>query len=109
MNLSMYHLRAIQRRNRQVVPIMLGIFLLFVSFLYYEWHVHIRQLNSLVFQPQVVQAGDTLWRLAEESGLNIDTRTLVLKIMQYNSLPDSTIKPGQVIYIPVNTSNLAKK
>jgi LysM repeat protein len=57
--------------------------------------------EQFVYQPVVVQYGDTLWRLAENSGIQMDTRTLVLKIMAYNSLAGSTIHPGQTIYIPI--------
>jgi len=56
--------------------------------------------EQFIYQPVVVQYGDTLWELAESSGLQMDTRTLVLKIIAYNSLAGSTILPGQTIYIP---------
>ena len=65
--------------------------------------------EQLIYQPTVVQYGDTLWGLAENTGTHMDTRTLVLKIMSYNSLANSTILPGQTIYLPSLTSTLASK
>ncbi len=63
--------------------------------------------EQIIYQPTVVQYGDTLWGLAENTGIHMDTRTLVLKIMSYNSLANSTILPGQTIYIPSSFSTLA--
>jgi len=65
------------------------------------------RIAEVVYQPIVVQDGDSLWRLAERTGLAQDTRTLVYQIMKYNGLIDSTIHPGQVIYVPVTVSGLA--
>ncbi|MHB1406030.1 MAG: LysM peptidoglycan-binding domain-containing protein [Desulfitobacteriaceae bacterium] len=62
---------------------------------------------ELVYQPVVVKTGDTLWKLAQGSGLNQDTRTVILIIKKYNSLANGVIYPGQVIYIPILTSQLA--
>ena len=63
--------------------------------------------SKVVYQPVLVQNGDNLWRLAERTGLAEDTRTLVQQIMKYNGLIDSTIHPGQTIYVPVALSSLA--
>ncbi|MFZ3100716.1 MAG: LysM peptidoglycan-binding domain-containing protein [Desulfitobacteriaceae bacterium] len=63
--------------------------------------------EQLIYQPTVVQYGDTLWGLAENTGIHMDTRTLVLKIMSFNSLANSTIIPGQTIYIPCAISTIA--
>jgi hypothetical protein len=83
-------------------------FLLFVVFLasclgwfYWDWQQANAKVEALIFQPQIVQTGDTLWSIAEEAKLPIDTRTLVLKIMDYNHLPDPSIQTGQIIYTPV--------
>ncbi|MDA8228355.1 MAG: LysM peptidoglycan-binding domain-containing protein [Desulfitobacterium hafniense] len=60
---------------------------------------------AFAFQPVVVEVGDTIWELAQKSNLSLDTRTIVHNIIEYNYLSDSTIKPGQVLYIPVPTKN----
>jgi hypothetical protein len=91
------------RRSQRLLRSNLIVFLLIVSSLgwfFWDWQQSTNKVESLIFHPQVVQTGDTLWSLAENSGLNIDTRTLVLKMMDYNHLPDSTIRTGQVIYTP---------
>ena len=75
-----------------------------MSWFFWDWNQAHNQVESLTFQPQIVQSGDTLWSLAENSGLHIDTRTLVLKIMEYNRLADTTIQTGQVIYTPIAPS-----
>lgn len=56
--------------------------------------------EQFYYQPVIVRHGDTLWRLAKDTGINMDTHRLVQKIMAYNSLVNSTILPGQTIYIP---------
>lgn len=66
---------------------------------------HVDKELSLVYEPIVVTSGDTLWNLAEKTGINQDKRMLVSTIMNYNALASSTIYPGQVIYIPVSTSH----
>jgi LysM domain. len=58
--------------------------------------------EQLNYQPVIIQHGDTLWELAENTGIQMDTHRLVLKIMVYNSLANSTILPGQTIYIPTS-------
>lgn len=60
--------------------------------------------NPVVYQPTVVRNGDTLWDIATRAGIRNDTGKVVMQIMRYNSLTNSTIYPGQVIYIPVSSS-----
>ncbi|HWQ88831.1 MAG TPA: LysM peptidoglycan-binding domain-containing protein [Desulfitobacteriaceae bacterium] len=74
--------------------------LIFILTAYTICHKTAEPAEQFVYQPVVVQYGDTLWKLAESSDLHMDTRTLVLKIIAYNSLAGSTILPGQTIYIP---------
>ena len=100
-NYRSYKVKKIQR-------ILLSYLLLFLilfggmGWFVWDWQQANSKIESLVFQPQIVQTGDTLWSLAENSGLRIDTRTLVLKIMEYNQLTDTTIQTGQVIYTPIS-------
>ncbi|MDD4347255.1 MAG: LysM peptidoglycan-binding domain-containing protein [Desulfitobacteriaceae bacterium] len=76
----------------------ISIVLLMLYFVSESMPVTAEQYN---YQPVIVRHGDTLWRLAKDTGINMDTHRLVLKIMVYNSLANSTILPGQTIYIPV--------
>lgn len=73
----------------------------------YAWVANQTVTENIIYEPIVVQSGDTLWEIAEDSGLKQDTRDTVFEIMRYNSLSDSTIVPGQVIYIPVPMSTLS--
>lgn len=72
------------------------------SWFCWDWQRANDRVEALIFQPQVVKTGDTLWSLAENAELTIDTRTLVLKMMDYNHLTDPTIRTGQVIYTPAS-------
>jgi hypothetical protein len=90
------------RRKKTVIKRWIASFLvlLFMLTTYAICQKTVEPAEQFVYQPVVVQYGDTLWELAESSGLQMDTRTLVLKIIAYNSLAGSTILPGQTIYIP---------
>jgi hypothetical protein len=81
--------------------LLIAIFTGSMGWFIWDWQESHKRLDNLAYQPQIVQQGDTLWSLAESSGLPIDTRTLVLKIMEYNQLTDTTIQTGQVIYTPM--------
>ena len=95
-----YRMKQLQR---QLCSYMLLFLMVFGSmgWFFWDWSQANSRVEDLAFQPQIVQSGDTLWSLAENSGLQIDTRTLVLKIMEYNQLTDTAIQTGQVIYTPI--------
>jgi len=95
------------RLNRLVVGAL--IVLTFILAMRYALVVNQVPEEPLMYQPTVVQSGDSLWDLAANSGLDQDTRDLVFQIMQYNSLADTTIVPGQVIYIPVSSTSFANE
>ena len=61
--------------------------------------------SGYVYEPIVVTSGDTLWKLADKTGVDLDKRSIVAQIMNYNALASTTIYPGQVIYIPKIKSN----
>lgn len=48
----------------------------------------------------IVQPGDTLWKLAQESAPQLDPRAAILQIRQANGLPDSSLMTGQRLVIP---------
>ena len=51
-----------------------------------------------------VKPGDTLWHIAiDHSNKGKDTRKLIYEIKTINSLSDSSIFPGQLIKIPVDS------
>jgi len=101
------HQRYKNHKSRKVIKALSSYLLLILliigsmSWFIWDWKESYNSLENLTFQPQIVQQGDTLWSLAENTGLPIDTRTLVLKIMEYNQLTDTTIQTGQVIYTPI--------
>lgn len=82
----------------------------FVLILGYSWLTpsHTSE-QQIVYQPIVVESGDTLWSLAEKSGVTGDTRSVIHDMMHYNGLIDSTIQPGQIIYVPVAMSSIASR
>lgn len=96
-----------RRAQRQYRSFFIFILLTLSSFGWFcwDWQRANDRVEALIFQPQVVQTGDTLWSLAESAELTIDTRTLVLKMMDYNHLVDPTIRTGQVIYTPALQKN----
>jgi len=50
-----------------------------------------------------VKPGDTLWTLSlSYNNDNIDTREYIQKVMKINNLRSANIKPGDIIYFPVN-------
>lgn len=100
-SLRQYRNRKTQRQFRSFFIFTLLILCSF-SWFYWDWQRANDRVEALIFQPQVVQTGDTLWSLAENAKLTIDTRTLVLKMMDYNHLTNPTIRTGQVIYTPAS-------
>ncbi len=52
-----------------------------------------------------VRSGDTLWSLADEHGAqNVDKRKIIYEISTINNLDDSYIYPGQVLKVPVTST-----
>ena len=52
-------------------------------------------------RPYVVHEGDTLWSIAQkEDTFGVDTRTVVLQIMQFNHMSDAQIQPGETLLLP---------
>lgn len=70
---------------------------------------HSRPQEGVIIKTRIVEAGDTLWAIAQSSGLKKDTRELVFQIMKLNSLNNDSIQPGQVIYVPVAVSTIASR
>lgn len=48
----------------------------------------------------VVQEGETLWKIAQDTGINEDIRDVVIRIQQLNNLNQSVIHPGQRLLVP---------
>lgn len=103
-SLRQYRNRKTHRQFRSYLILIL-VFLSSFGWFFWDWQRANDRVEALSFQPQVVQTGDTLWSLAENAGLKIDTRTLVLKMMDYNNLTDPTIRTGQVIYTPASQNH----
>lgn len=47
-----------------------------------------------------VQAGESIWSIASQSGVGRDPRDVVAEIVQLNNLKSSVLQPGQQIFVP---------
>lgn len=58
-------------------------------------------IDSLEFENVTVEAGDSLWSIAERSAVpGLSTDELVQVVRDHNGLQTSTLQPGQVIAVP---------
>lgn len=55
---------------------------------------------SQSFDYVTVQAGETLWGLAEEIAPSADPRDVIADIVSLNQLPSSEVQPGQRLAVP---------
>lgn len=97
------------RKIRRPYLLVLTLFLLilFLGARHFVNNVH--PSEGTIIKTRVVEAGDTLWDIAQSSGLKKDTREIVLQIMKLNSLTNDTIQPGQIIYVPVASTKVANR
>lgn len=56
--------------------------------------------SSVSFDYVTVQAGETLWGLAEEIAPSADPRDVIEDIVSLNQLPSSEVQPGQRLAVP---------
>jgi LysM repeat protein len=52
------------------------------------------------FDYVTVQAGETLWGLAEEIAPSADPRDVIADIVSLNQLPSAEVQPGQKLAVP---------
>ncbi len=64
--------------------------------------------NNMIYQADleiekvIVKNGDTLWHIARQYySSNTDLREVIFKIKEINNLPNSDLRPGQQIKIPL--------
>jgi LysM repeat protein len=55
---------------------------------------------SQTFDYVTVQAGETLWGLAEEIAPSADPRDVIADIVSLNQLPSADVQPGQKLAVP---------
>ncbi|MBF4633802.1 LysM peptidoglycan-binding domain-containing protein [Agreia pratensis] len=55
---------------------------------------------SQTFDYVTVQAGETLWGLAEEIAPSADPRDVIADIVSLNQLPSAEVQPGQRLAVP---------
>ena len=55
---------------------------------------------SQSFDYVTVQAGETLWGLAEEIAPSADPRDVIADIVSLNQLPSADVQPGQRLAVP---------
>jgi hypothetical protein len=58
------------------------------------------QPASQTFDYVTVQAGETLWGLAEEIAPSADPRDVIADIVSLNQLPSAEVQPGQRLAVP---------
>ncbi|SKB01830.1 LysM domain-containing protein [Agreia bicolorata] len=52
------------------------------------------------FDYVTIQAGETLWALAEEIAPSADPRDVIADIVSLNQLPSAEVQPGQKLAVP---------
>jgi LysM repeat protein len=61
-------------------------------------------MDEITYQEYEVQAGDTLWQIARETGsANTDVRQTIYEICQVNDISAETLFAGSVIQIPLKS------
>jgi len=76
--------------------------LIFMFIVFYSFKADAEGLSKVEVEAVYIETGDTLWSISEKfAGNKMDIRKHVDKIIEYNNLKSSTIKPGQLIYVPV--------
>ena len=62
-------------------------------------------VGSLEYEPITVQAGDTMWAIAADHGVDgISTNDMVGIIMDRNGLQRASLQPGQRLLVPNGSS-----
>ncbi|MCS5720262.1 LysM peptidoglycan-binding domain-containing protein [Herbiconiux sp. CPCC 205763] len=61
--------------------------------------------GSADFDYLTVQAGQSLWGIAETIAPDADPRDVIAEIMSLNQLHESSVQPGQRIAVPVDLAN----
>jgi hypothetical protein len=61
--------------------------------------------NTADFDYLTVQAGQSLWGIAENIAPDADPRDVIAEIMSLNQLHESSVQPGQRIAIPADLSD----
>ncbi|MES2093443.1 MAG: LysM peptidoglycan-binding domain-containing protein [Actinomycetota bacterium] len=56
--------------------------------------------SSVSFKQVTVQAGESLWQVAEQIAPTADPRDVVADIVQLNQLSSAVVQPGQSLAIP---------
>jgi hypothetical protein len=58
-------------------------------------------LGATTFEYVTVQAGDSLWAIAESIAPEADPRVVIDEIVRLNGLADPVVEPGQRLALPV--------
>lgn len=89
----------IVNRSRFYTMISLLLLVLFVSMFFVV--VNAKSTSTEVLVPVYVSEGDSLWRLsAQYCDQSSDIRRYISRVISINNLPDSNIKPGEVLLFP---------
>lgn len=93
--------RLLRKRKRNLARVLLAVFCLaaFLGVILPNRTEASEPLNVITIQ---VETGDSLWMLADKYDNNtMDIRKYIYLIQQYNNMENSTIYPGQLIYLPI--------
>ncbi len=96
-NIRKRHMQKKFRRRRLCVAFAICVAaFLFVSTVVFANSDH----GPMEFSPVAVEAGDSLWSLAQEYYPNMNVRNAISQIKKVNQLTDSTIYEGDVLLLP---------
>ena len=75
------------------------LFIIFISGMFMTTYADANNIKVVEYQ---IQAGDTLWEIAEEyNKSNKDIREYIYELKKINALNSGLINPGQTIKVPI--------
>jgi hypothetical protein len=88
------------RRGRIVLTLVMMVGLVLAGFTLGRGSSQAAGHNHQVRHTVTVQAGDTLWSLAERVAPHADTRDVVAEIQSLNQIPGAVVVPGERLVVP---------
>ncbi|MGN6474788.1 MAG: LysM peptidoglycan-binding domain-containing protein [Mycobacteriales bacterium] len=90
------------RRGRIVLTLMMMVGLVVVGFTLGRGSSQAASRSHPVRHTVTVQAGDTLWAVAERVAPHADTREVVAEIQSLNRLGSAVVEPGEQLVVPTS-------
>ena len=81
--------------------------LAFISFvIIFSLSVNAKSCDTISLVPIYVEQGDTLWSLSQKNNnTSLEIRYYIEKVVSLNNLNSSLLEPGQLLYMPIISSN----